>query len=325
MNHTIEIFATLGERLNSFGKDSTSQEVMRHAMEQNEWFSEKDILLAIKAIREEFLSREKLQRWAAAYSRGEAKRTAIIMAGNIPLVGFYDLLCVLMAGHTALVKPSSKDRVLMEYIIGELRDISPDIAIEEYTEPSALDMAIATGGDEAARYFRNRYADLPTIIRGSRHSLAVLDGEESEQEQEGLNCDIFSYNGLGCRNISLIFLPQGAELKITPQRPVNQMMMGNYIHNKALKSMLGVPFADLGGYITVESCSFSNDISQINYCFYKELSEVEKWITENDEKIQCIVSNSINHPRQVTFGRAQYPTLWDVADGVDVMKFLTQE
>lgn len=324
MNNTIEIFATLGNRLKNFGKDSTSVEVIRRAMEQNEWFCERDILLAVEAIREEFLSREKLQRWASAYTRAKAKRVAIIMAGNIPLVGFYDLLCVVMAGHTALVKPSSKDKVLTDYIISELRDICPTIAIEPYTEQAAIDMAIATGGDEAARYFRTRYADLPTIIRGSRHSLAVLDGKESKEDIEGLCQDIFSHNGLGCRNISLIVLPRNIKLSITPPITTSPMMRGNYLQNKALKSMLGVAFTDLGGYIMVESNTFPNNISQINYCYYDNPSEVEEWIAQNDDKIQCIVSNKINHPRRVAFGRAQYPTLWDVADGVDVMKFLTQ-
>lgn len=325
MNRTIDIFATLGERLSNFGKESSSQEVIRRAMEQNEWFTFDDIMLAVDAIRVEFLDREKLQRWAAGYSQQASKRVAIIMAGNIPLVGFYDLMCVVMAGHKALVKPSSKDKVLMEWIIGKLRDICPTIAIESYTELSAIDMAIATGGDEAARHFRTRYNGLPTIIRGSRHSLAVLGQKESKTDMEGLSKDIFSHNGLGCRNVSLIFLPRGTELNIPPPPSDSPMMRGNYLQNRALKSMLGIPFKDLGGHIMVESNDFSDKVSQINYCYYDKLSDVESWIAAHDDKIQCVVSNIIDHPRRVEFGRAQYPTLWDVADGVDVMKFLTQE
>ena len=324
MKQMTEIFVTLGERLKTFGKDKTSQEVICRAMQQNEWFTSDDILLAVEAIREEFLDRDKLQRWAESYTRTEAKRVAIIMAGNIPLVGFYDLLCVLMAGHTALVKPSSKDRVLMEWIIGELQDVDPTIAIEPYTDSSAIDMVIATGGDEAAHHFRRRYADMPAIIRGSRHSLAVLDGGESEEDIEGLCKDIFSHSGLGCRNISLIFAPKTAKINITPPATLNPMIRGNYLQNRALKSMLGIQFTDLGGYIMVENEGFSDNISQINYCYYESIGDVEKWIADNDDKIQCIVSNVIKHPRYITFGRAQYPTLWDVADGVDVMKFLTQ-
>jgi hypothetical protein len=154
--------------------------------------------------------------------------------------------------------------------------------------------------------------------------VAVLSGKESEAELMGLSRDIFSYNGLGCRNISLIFLPAGTELTLNPPKP-NPMMQGNYTHNKALKTMLGIPFTNLNGYLAVESNTFSNDISQINYCYYNSIEEVEEWLKEHDEELQCIVSDIISHPRRVAFGRAQYPTLWDVADGVDVMNFLTQQ
>ena len=324
MNRMIDIFSTLGDRLSHFGKDSTSQEVMHRVMEENHWFSQSDILMAIEAIREEFLDHDKLQKWAATYTMTEPRRVAIIMAGNIPLVGFYDLFCVVMAGHTAMVKPSSKDKPLTEYIIELLKDIEPAIAIEPFTDSSQPDMVIATGGDQAARHFQSQYANIPALIRGSRHSVAVLSGEESEAELMGLSRDIFSYNGLGCRNISLIFLPAGTELKLTPPSP-NPMMQGNYAHNKALKTMLGIAFTDLGGYLAVENNSFSNDISQINYCYYNSVQEVEEWLKEHDEELQCIVSDIISHPRRVAFGRAQYPTLWDVADGVDVMNFLTQQ
>lgn len=324
MDRMIDIFSSLGNRLSHFGKDSASLEVIHRAMVENPWFSKADILMAIDAICKEFLDRDKLQKWTNAYHKTEPKRVGIVMAGNIPLVGFYDLLCVLMAGHTAIVKPSSKDKVLTEYIIEQLQDIEPTIVIEPFSDKSQPDMVIATGGDQAARHFQSRYADIPTLIRGSRHSVAVLSGKESATELTDLNRDIFSYNGLGCRNISLIFLPAGKEFKFIPPSP-NPMMQGNYAHNKALKTMLGIPFTDLGGYLMVESCSFSNDISQINYCYYHNVQEVEHWIDENDKSLQCIVSNIIHHPRRVEFGKAQYPTLWDVADGVDVMNFLTQQ
>ena len=324
MKQMIDIFATLGERLVNFGKDSSSQEVIHRAMEENPWFSEDDILMAVNAIRQEFLDREKLHIWATDYRKTEPRKVAIIMAGNIPLVGFYDLLCVLMAGYTALVKPSSKDKVMMEYIIKQLRDIYPNIAIEAFTEKSSPDMVIATGGDQAARHFKNQYNNVPTLIRGSRHSVAILSGDESKEEINRLHCDIFSYNGLGCRNISLIFLPAGKELQLTPPTP-NPMMQGNYAHNKALKTMLSIPFTDLGGYLAVESNTFSNDISQINYCYYEDLNQVREWLSKHDSELQCVVATTITHPRRVDFGRAQYPTLWDVADGVDVMNFLTQQ
>ena len=206
MNGSIDIFVELGRRLESFGKDSPSQKVIQAAMKENDWFRYDDVILAVKAIREEFLDKEKLTAWATTYNKCEARKALIIMAGNIPLVGFFDLMCVLMAGHTALVKPSSKDRVMMEYIIELLRDICPTIPIEPYGGEQEFDMVIATGGDQAAKHFSEKYNNMPTIIRGSRHSLAILDGSESKEELEALCEDITSYNGLGCRNVSLLMV-----------------------------------------------------------------------------------------------------------------------
>lgn len=322
MKGTIEIFVELGRRLRSFGQDEHSQRVLAAAVAANEWFSPADICRAIDAICEEYLDEEKLRHWCKNYTPGAPRRVAIIMAGNIPLVGFFDLMCVLLCGHTALIKPSSKDSVLTNYIIDTLRDISPNISIESYDDNADIDMIIATGGAEAAKFFRTRYADTPALIRGSRHSVAVLDSKESVEEIRGLQEDIFLYNGLGCRNVSLIFLPRGAELKIEPPK-MNPMYRGNYLHNKAMRQMMGQTFADFGECIAVEEIGFSLNISQINYCYYDNISDVEQWISDNDEQLQCIVSHTISHPRKVAFGRAQYPTLTDYADGVDVMEFLT--
>lgn len=322
MNGMIDILVELGRRLRNFGEDEHSQKAIRCALEENYWFRHDDIILAVKAIREEFLDREKLELWVASYQKGPSRRVGIIMAGNIPLVGFFDLLCVLMAGHTALVKHSSKDKVMMEYIIDQLRDICPAIAIEPYSEGVEVDMIIATGGDEAARYFKSRYNNITTIIRGSRHSLAILDGTESKRDIEGLCEDITSYNGLGCRNVSLLMVQK--EFPTLPLCTPSDMHRQNYIHTKAMRTMLGEEFMDYGGYIFVKDNVFSDSISQINVIQYESIAQAKEWLAENDEKIQCIVSNVIDHPRRVDFGRSQYPTLTDYADGVDVMKFLTR-
>ena len=324
MNGSIDIFVELGRRLESFGKDSLSQRVIQAAMEENDWFRHDDIILAVKAIREEFLNREKLISWTAAYKKCESQKVLIIMAGNIPLVGFFDLMCVLMAGHTALVKPSSKDKVMTEYIIKLLQDICTTIPIEAYVGEQEFDMVIATGGDQAAKYFRDKYNNLPTIIRGSRHSLAVLDGNESKSDIEALCEDIISYNGLGCRNVSLLMINKELPMPFPLCTP-SDMHRQNYAHTKAMRTILGQRFIDYGCYIFVKEDSFPESISQINIIQYDTIEQVEEWLKSNDEKIQCIVSNIINHPRRVAFGRAQYPTLWDYADGVDVMKFLTEE
>lgn len=324
MNGTINIFVELGKRLRLFGKDERTKMVLANAVAENEWFAEQDVYRAIDAICEEYLDEEKLTLWAAQYpTPAQPRKVAIVMAGNIPLVGFFDMMCVVLCGYKAYVKPSSKDSILTNYIIAELKDISKDIHIEEYNPTDNYDMIIATGGAEAAKHFSRQYSSIPAIIRGSRHSVAILTGKESDEELQGLQRDIFTYNGLGCRNVSLIFLPRGAELNI-PAPKMNPMYHGNYLHNKAMRQMMGEAFRDMGEYILVEERSFSSNISQINYCFYDAIEQVEQWLAENDEQIQCVVANITSHPRRIAFGRAQYPTLWDYADGVDVMRFLTE-
>lgn len=324
MDRMVDIFVALGRRLREFGRSQHTDEVLRMAMQANEWFSREDILMAIDAICDEMLDEQKLRAWASHYPMPlSSRRVAVIMAGNIPLVGFFDLLCVLMCGHTAVIKPAGKDSVLIRYVVEQLRDISSDIPVEDYAEHSPVDMVIATGGDAAARHFRSRYADIPSLIRGSRHSVAVLDGCESEEQMEALRRDIYTYNGLGCRNVSLIFVPRGWQGEIPHPDTVLEMKRGNYVTDKALLTMLGVKFEDLGGALAIESLSLPDSLSRIHYYRYDSLSEVEAWLAERNDALQCVVSRCVEHPRRVDFGRAQYPTLWDYADGIDVMKFLT--
>ena len=324
MDGRIDIFVELGRRLRGFGKDEYSTRVLADAIAENEWFSAEDIHHAIDAICEEYLNREKLEQWCAHYpAPSQSCNVAIIMAGNIPLVGFFDLMCAVICGYNTHIKPSSKDKILTQYIIDTLRDISDKVHIFDYNPDTDYDMVIATGGSEVAHFFQRRYATTPALIRGSRHSVAVLTGDETEQELQGLQMDIFRYNGLGCRNVSLIFLPQGKEIILCPPK-MNPMYHGNYLHCKAMRTMMGQPFLDFGECIAVEEKAFSENISQINYCYYDSIEEVTAWLQEHDKDLQCIVSHATNHPREVAFGRAQYPTLWDYADGVDVMRFLTE-
>lgn len=320
----VNVFVELGRRLRRFGDDERSLRAIEEAILANEWFSREDIMMAIDAICEEMLDEQRLGEWLAYYPAPVTpKRVGIIMAGNLPLVGFFDMLCVLACGHTAVVKPSSKDLVLTNYVVDILRDICPTLPVEKYTDTSCVDMIIATGGATAANYFRTRYASIPALIRGSRHSVAVLSGAESEEQMQGLGRDIYSYSGLGCRNVSLIFVPKGWKGSIPKCKSVLDMKRGTYLSDKALLTMTGVPFIDLCSALAIESRTLPEALSRLHYSFYDDVSEVERWLAENDERVQCVVSQCISHPRRVDFGRAQYPTLWDYADGVDVMKFLT--
>lgn len=318
----IDILSTLGTRLSRFGTDERTNGVIEQAIADNSWFTREDILRAVDAICREMLQREKIEEWLPRYTpTTEPKRVAVIMAGNIPLVGFFDLMCVLASGHTCAVKPSSKDKVLMHFVISELRDIDADIKIEEYSAEEHYDMAIATGGDDANSYFREHFATTRTLLRGSRHSVAVLDGRESREELSDLCTDITAYSGLGCRSVSMIFVPLHFRIDVPKCIASNPKQQRNIASQRALLKMRGVEFVDAGGFLIVGGDNFSESTALVTRREYSDFSEVQMWLDEHREAIQCVVSHSpIEH--SVPFGRAQYPTLADYADGVDTMRFL---
>ena len=327
MKSTIQIFSELGARLSGFGSDEVSRSVMVRAVADNEWFSVGDIRYAIDAICAEMLDVEKIENWLSSYpavASCEAKRVALIMAGNIPLVGFFDLMCIIASGNIPCVKPSSKDRALVEYIEQLLLDIEPALRIEKYVAGADYDAVIATGGESANIYFNSVFSAIPSLLRGSRHSVAVLLGNESREELAGLANDIFTYSGLGCRNVSLIFVPKGYELTL-PTRKMSPAYHNNYLQCRALLTMQGAEFYDKGEFVVVPSkAELPRFLSQINVVEYSDMAEVQEWLAENDERLQCVVSSIEGvHSRCVPFGYAQLPTLFDYADERDTMQFLS--
>ena len=181
MEKAIALFAELGRRLGTFGRDKTSRRIIRRAEQENGWFTEPEIRRAVEALRSEMLDQVRLRAWLAPYRVPVAvpRDVLVIMAGNLPLVGFFDLLCVVASGHRCLVKPSSKDRVLIGYAIDELKRIDPATRVGYYDDALTPDAVIATGGDNANRYFRARFPGIPALLRGSRQSVAVLSGHET--------------------------------------------------------------------------------------------------------------------------------------------------
>ena len=326
MKSIVEIFSELGARLAKFGLDDRSCSVVTRAIAENEWFSVEDIRYAVEAIRQEMLDAEKVEKWLSHYpfiaTRG-SKRVAIIMAGNIPLVGFFDLMCVVAAGDIPCVKHSSKDSILQSYVEELLCEIEPELRIEQYAECAEYDAVIATGGDSANLYFRTAFDGIPSLLRGSRHSVAVLSGKESKGDIAHLADDIFRYSGLGCRSVSLVFLPKRSRLQLEA-RKMCRAYHNNYLQCRALLIMRGEKFEDLGEAVMVSSkAEFPRSLSQINVVEYSDLAEVAEWLEANDEALQCVVSEIEGlHSRQVPFGRAQMPTLFDYADERDTMQFL---
>ena len=318
MKHIVDIFSALGERLTRFGGDDASNRIIDEAIAANGWFTRADILRAVEAIRSEMLDREKLMAWLKNYTKAvEPKRVAVIMAGNIPLVGFFDLLCVVAAGHECHVKPSSKDSVLMCYVVEQLRDIEPSVAIYDYSADATYDMAIATGGDDANAYFREHFAGTRTLLRGSRHSVAVLNGNESAEELQALHNDITAYSGLGCRSVSMLFVPRGYVPDFKRGVAENSKLRRNIQAMRATLAIEGAEFWDAGAFIMRRGEDFAQSLAVVTLREYSDIEEVKKWIEENKEHIQCEVSRT-----DIPFGRAQYPALTDYADGVDTMRFL---
>ena len=327
----IQGFVQLGSLLNKHTvlrgeMDSEFELAINRASVYNGWFTQKNIRKAFAAI-VEMLSEEYLKAWSGAYKLEGDKRVAIIMAGNIPLVGFHDLLSVLISGHSALVKMSSDDNQLLPIIVEELKRIEPSFADKiQFTKDKMenFDAVIATGSDNSARYFEHYFGKFPNIIRKSRSSVAILDGTESKKELKGLANDVFQYFGLGCRSISKVFLPKDYDLNILfnafyEYKEVidNKKYANNYDYNKAIYLMGQHEITENGFLIMKQETALKSPVSVLHYEFYDDLDLIHRLVADYQEKIQCVVGKGF-----VPFGKAQSPALDDYADGVDTMAFL---
>ncbi|MEG1644568.1 MAG: acyl-CoA reductase [Alistipes sp.] len=324
MNDVLNLFLKLDRRLESFGQDAGSKLVIAEAQAANGWFTTADICRAITAIRTQMLNRHYLETWLRTYPLpvAQSRKVLIVMAGNIPLVGFLDLLCVVASGHQCVVKLSSKDTVLMSYMIQLLKEIDMDIPIvQDVGQP--VDAVIATGGERANHYFQAHYAGLPALLRNSRHAAAVLSGCETQEQLEALADDIFAYSGLGCRNVSLVFTPESYELKLHVPT-CNSMYVNNYRQHKALLSMANIPFRDLGGALLVDRWDFPMALSEIAVAKYTNVEDVSDWLCAHEDELQCVVSDCVPFVRRVSFGQTQSPALTDYPDGQDVLQFLCE-
>jgi hypothetical protein len=259
----------------------------------------------------------------------EPRTVGIIMAGNIPFVGFQDLLCVLLSGHVARVKPSSDDAGLTPSLVEVLRLLAPDLAEGITVTPGKLgevDAVIATGSNNTARYFEHYFGHLPLIVRKGRTSVAVLDGTETEAELAALGEDIFRYFGLGCRNVSKVYIPQDFDLDrlfgaIFPWKGIvdHGKYGNNYDYNKAIWLMERVPMLENGFVILKEDAAIASPVAALYYERYTNRSVVEAVLTEKAGAIQCVVGHG-----HVPFGEGQCPGPGEYADGVDTLVFLLE-
>lgn len=308
------------------------------AVHHNGWFTKENVLFSLDQWNRALTS-ENLEKWLTPYHLDNVspKTVAIIMAGNIPLVGFHDFLSVLISGHRVLVKQSSNDKLLLPVIAEYLIALEPEWKnfisfLPESGEGSKMknyDAVIATGSNNTARYFEYYFANKPSIIRKNRNSVAVLKGTETQEELELLGEDIFRYYGLGCRNVSKLYVPEGYNFDaffkgIYSWNPiVNQAKYANnYDYNKAVYLMSMYKLLENGFLILKEDDRFGSPIATLFYETYSDISSLKQTLKTNEEAIQCVVGNGVLE-EEVAFGKTQHPELWDYADGVDTLEFLT--
>lgn len=304
--------------------------ILNQARQHNPWFEEANINKASEAWIDT-LDTAQLQQWLQPYKLNtNPKKVAIIMAGNLPWVGLHDLLCVLASGNTPLCKLSSDDTILMKYAIEVMnRELEHPITCIERV--NSADAVIATGSNNSAKIFETYFSKIPNIIRKNRTSVAVLTGHETPAELEKMGSDIFAYFGLGCRNISKIFVPEGYDFThffeaIFPYGNIvnHHKYANNYDYNKAIYLLGSEKFLD-NNFLMVreDNKSLHSPLSVLFYETYPDLQSIKNLLVQLDEEIQCVASKiNLEFPRQVGLGETQQPQLWDYADGVDTMAFL---
>ncbi len=306
------------------------QSIKQDAIRANPWFNNEFIELAVKNIVSIFLNEIKLREWLQQYhiKQAESNKTiGLVMAGNIPLVGFHDFLCCFLSGHKLLIKPSSKDEVLIKHIVMKLKQWNADLEAEiNFAQTlKGCDAYIATGSNNSSRYFEFYFSKYPNIIRRNRTSVAVLAGDETDEELELLAKDIQLYFGQGCRNVTHLFVPNEYDFipLLTALKPYEHFLdfhkyKHNYDYQLALLMMNSKFYMTSGSVILAENESIFSAISQVHYTFYSNIDELKLKLGNNTD-IQCIVGKGFT-----PFGKAQEPSLNDYADGIDTMKFLCE-
>lgn len=308
-------------------------ELITLSQSHNRWFTPEQLQHALKSWAEA-LTQENLDKWLENYNLDniQPKTVGLILAGNIPLVGFHDFLSVLITGHKVLVKTSSNDRHLLpflaKYLIATASEFHDRITFTD-GKLERFDAVIATGSNNTARYFEYYFRNKPAIIRKNRNSAAVLNGTETKEELVALGEDILRYFGLGCRNVSKLYVPLDYDFTlffeaIYTYRDIihYEKYANNYDYNKAVFLMSNFRILD-NGFLTIkEDTSYASPISSIFYEYYDDTEQIKQRLLTDSEQIQCIVGKGM--PNSIPFGKTQQPELWDYADNVDTIAFLAK-
>lgn len=313
----------------------TKKTLFQRANNKNGWFTHEACTQALAGISTWFTPGN-ITAWLRPYHLPDSftkKSVGLVMAGNIPLVGFHDLLCVLASGHIARIKLSSQDDVLLPYLVNLLVEIDSRWASQVSFEDrlNSVDAVIATGSDNSARYFDYYFRHLPNIIRKNRTSVGVIMGEETTDQFQQLGKDVFTFFGLGCRNVSKVFIPENFELKVLLDAFQNcgevinhHKYANNYDYQRAIRLVSNKPFLDSSFLIMEQSTDLVSPIAVLYYEYYQSQEHLTELLAAKSNKIQCIVSAKGWYKDSVPFGEAQSPALNDYADRVDTMKFLSE-
>jgi hypothetical protein len=313
--------------------DEEFSRVIDASLNHNAWFQPGEVKRSLSSL-QEMLSAAALEKWFEQVKVTESpKQIGMILAGNIPMVGFHDILCVLATGNTAMIKLSSSDDKLLPALLKQLIIFEPALSerIIFADRLKNFDAIIATGSNNSSRYFDYYFGKVPNIIRKNRNSIAVLDGKEKAEEIALLGHDIFDYFGLGCRNVSKIYLPEGYEIKnfFEPlevfQPIINHFKYNNnYDYNKSIYLVNGEPHFDNGFVLLKEDKGLSSPLAVLFFEYYANLGELSEKLEGIQDQIQCVVSHADLKLESdvVSFGQSQHPQLWDYADNVNTVAFL---
>ncbi len=322
----MSLISSLKQYFTSISNKEKIELFIDKSKQENPWFTQELIQYSMNAIENQFFDVEKWTNFFEVEGISEPKqpkKIGLILPGNLPAVGLHDVLMVLASGNECYVKLSSQDRALMSMYIHAIQELS-SFPIHIVDKISQMDCVIATGSDFAGNYFQQYFKDIPHIIRKNRGSIAVLKGDEEENDFHGLAKDIFTYYGLGCRNVSSIFVPKDFNLiplfdVLTTYQWVmeHHKYANNYQYQKTLMLLNTIQHFDLGNLLVLEKPELVSAVGVLHLHYYENLSEVEHLMTQQEDKIQCVVGKDF-----IDFGKAQEPGLSDFADGVNTYQWL---
>jgi len=328
-------FIALIQFLKSYFKDTSNKEkielFIERAKNENAWFSDYLIRLGLLSIENQFFDHDK---WTEFFKiNGEpssyAKIVGLVLAGNLPAVGLHDILMTLASGNEAWIKPSSQDKALIELYVTAIKEFDSSIPIKMVDRLQGIQAVIATGSDFSGGYFEHYFSQMPHIIRKNRSSIAILNGQERDSDFIGLARDIFTYYGLGCRNVSTLAVPKQYDLVplfdvLTKETWVldHSKYSNNFQYHRTLFLLNQIPHYDLGNVLVTENEALVSPVGVLYIHRYEQLADLSAWLKHQEDKIQCKVSLTKDIPDGIAFGTSQEPGLADFADGINTYEFL---